>query len=165
VSLTEFDAMNATELSEGMIPMRLMKIILLCLVFSGLASGSNGQMVTNQPARFKTKVISYEGKIGSGDSAATVSPSSELTLPGTETNSQVVTSPGRESELTWSFVGRNKDKDVYHFTFTRMTKAGDSSKTTSSRECSFDGRQIVVFTDDLHTVVMENPSAEELKKK
>lgn len=145
--------------------MRLLKIILSWLMISGLVFGANGQIATNQPARFKTKVICYEGKIDSGDSSATVSPSPELTLPGTVTNTDVITSPGRESELTWTFVGQNKDKDVYHFSFTRMTRAGDSSRTTSSKECSFDGRQIIVFSDNLHTVVMESASPVDLKKK
>ena len=146
-----------------MIAMRFLKMILPGLVFSGLVFGANGQMVTNQPARFKTKVICYEGKMDSGDSSTGVNPSPEFTFPGTE-NKHEVTSPGRESELVWSFVGRNKNKDVYRFTFTRMTKAGDSSKTTTSKECLFDGSQIIVFSDDLHTVVMKSPSAEDLKK-
>jgi hypothetical protein len=66
-------------------------------------------------------------------------------------------------ELKWTFIGRNGSKDVWHFTFTRMTKAGSSDKTTTAREIQFDGKQIVVFKDDLHTVIMESPSTEDLK--
>jgi hypothetical protein len=39
-----------------------------------------------------------------------------------------------------------------------MTKAGSSGKVTTSKEIQFDGKQIIDFEDDLHTVVMESPS-------
>ena len=137
-----------------------MKILFLSLVLIGLTFCATAQISTNQPSRFKTKVISYEGKIGSGVNGSAVSfvPAD----PGTG-GGDTVTSPGHESELKWSFVGRNGDKDVYRFTFTRMTKAGSSNKTTTSKEVQFDGKQVIVFEDDLHTVVMESPGAEDLK--
>jgi len=137
-----------------------MKTILLSIVLAGLAFFADAQISTNQPSRFKTKVIAYEGKIGSGVNGSTVSfvPNN----PGTGW-SDTVTSPGQESELKWTFVGRNGDKDVYRFTFTRMTNVGTSNKSTTSKEIQFDGKQILVFEDELHAVVMESPSQEELK--
>jgi len=137
-----------------------MKIFLLSIVLFALTFCATAQISTNQPSRFKTKVVSYEGKIGSGVNGSVVSfvPND----PGTGGGDTVTTS-GHESELKWSFVGRNGDKDVYRFTFTRMTKVGSSNKTTTSKEIQFVGKQIIVFEDDLHTVVMESPSAEDLK--
>ena len=137
-----------------------MKIILLFIVLVCLTFCASAQISTNQPSRFKTKVISYEGKIWSGVNGSAVSfvPND----PGTS-ESDTVTTIGHESELKWTFAGRNGDKDVYRFTFTRMTKAGSSDKTTASKEIQFDGKQIIVFEDALHTVVMESPSAEDLK--
>ena len=78
-------------------------------------------------------------------------------------SSNTVTSPGHESKLEWTFIGRNGDKDVYRFTFTRKTKKDSSSQTTASKEVQFDGKKVIVFEDELHCVVMESPSAEDLK--
>lgn len=139
-----------------------MKTILLSLLLSGFVFSAGAQIVTNQPARFKTKIVSYEGKIGSSSFGSSINPSPELTAPGTEGTDEI-TSPGRESKLVWKFVGRNGGKDAYRFTFTRMIKAGVSFKTTDSKEISFDGRRIVVFQDDLHTVIIESPSEKELR--
>ena len=138
-----------------------MKTILFSFVLIGLTFCANAQLVTNQPSRLKTKVICYEGKIGSGVNGSAVGfvPND----PGTG-GSDTVTTSGHESELKWTFVGRNGDKDVYRFTFTRLTKAGSPNKTTSSKEVQFVGKQIIAFEDDLHTVVIESPSAEDLKK-
>jgi hypothetical protein len=137
-----------------------MKTFLLSIVSIALTCCATAQISTNQPSRFKTKVVSYEGKIGSGVNGRAVSfvPND----PGTGGGDTVTTS-GHESELKWSFVGRNGDKDVYHFTFTRMTKAGSSDKTTTLKEIQFDGKQIIVFEDDLHAVVMESQSEADLK--
>ena len=137
-----------------------MKIFLLSIILVGLAFCAGAQISTNQPSRFKTKVVSYEGKIGSGVNSSTVSfvPND----PGTGGDNTVTTS-GHESELKWTFSGRNGDKDVYRFTFTRMTNAGSANKTTASKEIQFDGKQIIVFEDELHAVVMESPGDEDLK--
>ena len=93
-------------------------------------------------------------------SSACLAPESIYPGNGVE---NTVTSPGRESELKCTFVARNGNKDVWHFTFTRMTKIGSSDTTTTSKEIQFDGKQIIVFKDNLHTVVMESPSAEDLE--
>jgi len=137
-----------------------MKTIVLAIILTALTFCATAQISTNQPSRFKTKVVAYEGKIGSGVNGSTVRfvPND----PGTG-ESDTVTTAGRESELKWTFVGRNGDTDVYRFTFTRMTKVGSLGKTTTSKKVQFGGKQIVVFEDELHTVVMESPSAEDLK--
>lgn len=139
-----------------------MKTILLSIVLIALTFCASAQIVTNQPARLKTKVISYEGKIGSGVKTTSIDLASDNTYPGGG-GGDANTTPGKEHELKWSFVGRNGDKDVYRFTFTRMTKASSSDKITTSKEVQFDGKQIIVFEDDLHAVVMESPSEKDLK--
>jgi hypothetical protein len=142
------------------------KTFFLSVVLVGLTFCANAQLSTNQPSRFKTKVISYEGKIGSGVNGSTTNFVPVNTGAG---GSDTVTSPGHESELKWTFVGRNGDKDVYWFTFTRTTTKTPSpgrttkDKITTAKEVQFDGKQIVVFKDELHLVVMESPSAEDLK--
>jgi hypothetical protein len=139
-----------------------MKSLLVTIVLLGIAFSATAQMVTNQPARFKNKVTCYDGKIGSGRSTCAIDPAVN-NYPGTTVTTSKVTSPGKESELSWTFVGRNGSKDVYRFTFARLTKPGASFKTTDSKEVQFEGKPIVVFEDALHAVVMESPSAEDLK--
>jgi hypothetical protein len=136
-----------------------MKSLFLSIVFVGLTLCASAQISTNQPARLNTKVVCYDSN-GSSSDAASFAPDSTYPGNGGEQN---ITSPGTARELKWTFVGRNGSKDVWRFTFTRMTKAGSSDKTTTAREIQFDGKQIVVFKDDLHTVIMESPSAEDLK--
>ena len=137
-----------------------MKTLLLSIVLVGLTFCASAQISTNEPSRFKIKIISYEGKEGSGVSSGTVSFVSEE--PGSG-GGNTVTSPGHESELKWSFVGRNGGKDVYRFTFKRMTKTGSSNQTTSSKDIQFAGEKIIVFQDELHCVVVESPSEADLK--
>jgi hypothetical protein len=139
-----------------------MKRLLVTMVLLGIAFSATAQMVTNQPARFKNKVTSYEGKIGSAASTGAIDYAVN-NYPGTTVTTDKVTSPGKESELKWTFVGRNGSKDVYRFTFTRLTKPSASFQTTDSKEVQFEGKPIVVFEDALHAVVMESPSAEDLK--
>jgi hypothetical protein len=139
-----------------------MKIILSSLLLLGSLIFTSGQIVTNQPARLKTKVVCYAGKIGSGVSGTSICPSPELISPG-DNATHSVTSPGYESDLKWVFLGRNGDKDVYRFGFTRRTKANSPDKTTTSKEVSFEGRRIIVFEDDLHAVIIESPSEQDLK--
>lgn len=145
-----------------------MKIILASLLLSGLVFSASAQIVTNQPARFKTKIVLHGGKAGQGGAVASAFDfAPEDTYPGKESPRKVLTvsTPGDELGLSWEFVGRNGDKDVYRFTFTRTTKMGASAKTTTSfsKEVEFDGHQSVIFEDDLHTVIIESPTEKELK--
>ena len=136
-----------------------MKPIFLFIVLISLTFCASAQISTNQPARLNTKVVCYDSG-GSSSDVASLAPDSTYPGNGGDDN---VTSPGMEHELKWTFVGRNGSKDVWYFTFTRMTKIGSSDKTTTSKEIQFDGKQIIVFKDDLHTVILESPSAEDLK--
>jgi hypothetical protein len=139
------------------------KTIFLSVVLFGLTFCATAQIETNQPARFQNKVISYEGKIGSGVSSSSMLLAPDGNYPG-NISSNTVTSPGHESKLEWVFIGRNGSKDVYLFTFTRKMKKDSSSQTTTSKEVQFVGKKVIVFEDELHCVVMESPSAEDLKK-
>ena len=138
-----------------------MKASAISIVLLVSIVGVSAQLVTNQPARLKFKLVSFEGKIGSGASNSTICPTPEALLPGNG-GGDTVTTPGRESDLQWKFVGRDRDRDVYDFTFTRATKTGSTEKTTTSKQVQFDGKQAVVFQDDLHTVVMESPTGADL---
>lgn len=131
---------------------------LLCLCLH-----ADAQLVTNQPARLAIKITSYEGKIGSGTCSTCLNPTPDAVFPG-NSGSDEVTSPGRESKLKWTFVGRNKEKDVYEISFTRKTKANSSDQRTDSKEIQFEGKKVVVFEDELHAVVMENPNEADLKQ-
>jgi hypothetical protein len=134
-----------------------MKAILISIALIGLTFCASAQISTNQPARLQTKIVCY----GSSSSSSVVALAPYSTHPGNGGEDDV-TSPGLEHKLKWTFVGRNGTKDVWHFTFTRMTKAGSSSQATDTKQIQFDGDQIVVFKDDLHTVIMESPGAEDL---
>ena len=137
-----------------------MKTLLLAVALFGMAFCASAQISTNEPSRFKIKVVSYQGKEGSGVSGSAMS--GVPNEPG-YVGSDTVTSPGHESELKWWFVGRNGGKDVYHFTCKRMPKSGSTNQTTSAKDVSFVGEKIIVFQDDLHCVVMETPGEDDLK--
>jgi hypothetical protein len=139
-----------------------MKAILTVLLLVGIGFSANAQLVTNVSARLKSKVVLIEAKSIGGAVMTSMSPSPAATAPGDEIK-DTGTSPGHEYELGWKFVGRIGDKDVYHFTFTRMTKAGSSARTTTSKDVSFDGKQTTVFEDELHVVMIESPTEAELK--
>jgi hypothetical protein len=140
-----------------------MKTIVAVIVLFLLTMGAYAQLTTNQPARREFKVIRFDGKIDSSIPASSdICSTPEAEMIGTS-HEDKETTPGHECDLKWKFIGRSNDTDVYQFTFTRMTKAGSSIQTTSSREVPFDGKRSVVFDDDLHTVVMESPSESDLK--
>ena len=141
-----------------------MKAILSLLLLVGFVFSAGAQIDTNKPARFKTKIVSYELKAGSGltnSSNTSLGPTPEEISPGAE-STDVITSPGRESELKWKYIGRMGGKDVYHFSFTRTEKNG-ATKTGSSKEVLFDGKQAVIFEDELHRVIIDSPSEQDLK--
>jgi len=139
-----------------------MKTILLFLVLVGLAFSGSAQNLTSQTtARLKFKVTCFEGKLNSGPSSICSEPD---TVSPSVIESIAITSSGMTNELTWAFVGRNKGKDVYRFSFRRLTKAGLSSQTAASKEVQFNGKQVIIFQDDLYRVVMESPTEDDLKK-
>ena len=63
--------------------------------------------------------------------------------------------PGRVSEITWSFVERRGDKDVYHFTRRLPLDAVDV--VTSSKDVEFNDRRVVIFKDEHQTILIEPP--------
>jgi hypothetical protein len=140
-----------------------MKVLLSFLLLLGFAFSAAAQIDTNKPARFKTKVVFNDARNNGGEVATSISPSPEGTAPGSEVK-DTGTSPGREYELAWKFLGQKGDKDIYRFTFTRMTKAGVLSKTTTSKVVAFNGKRLVVFDEELHEVILESPTESELKK-
>jgi hypothetical protein len=140
-----------------------MKTILFSIVLIGLTFCASAQLVTNQPARLKTKIVCGQHRLHQGGFGTAINAAPESTYLGNGGSDREI-SPGFEHELKWTFTGRSQGKDVYHFTFTRMTEAGSTNQTTTSKEVQFDGKQVIVFEDELHTVVMESPSAEDLKK-
>jgi hypothetical protein len=135
-----------------------MKTILLFLVLVGFVFSVSAQNLTSQTtARLKFKIACFEGKLNSGPSSICSEP--DTVFPGV-TESITIASPDM-IKLTCAFVGRNEDKDVYRFSIKHLTNAGLSTGT--SKEVQFDGKQVIVFQDDLYRVVMESPSAEDLK--
>lgn len=138
-----------------------MKTILLFLILVGFTFSGSAQNLTSQTtARLKFKVTCFEGKLDSGPSSICSEP---YTVSTGVVESIAITLSGMTNELTWGFVGRNEGKDVYRFSFKRMTKAGLSSQTAASKEVQFDGKQVIIFEDDLYRVVMESPTEEDLK--
>ena len=138
-----------------------MKTIVAVLFLVGFVFSAGAQGVdTNKPARFKTKVVcdSTKGSLGITGSMA---PTPGAISPGTE-YTDAGTNPGREYELKWKYIGRQGNKDLYHFTFTRVTKAGETGKTTDIKDVLFDGHPMKIFEDDLHKVTIESPSEKDL---
>ena len=140
-----------------------MKTIAISIFLLGTIFCASAQLVTNEPARLKWQISWFEGTTNSGTCGHTITFQPDSIHFG-DSGADILTSRGREHELKWTFIGRNDNKDVYRFTFHRMTKAGSPEKSFTSKDIQFDGKRTVVFRDDLHTVVMETPSAEESKK-
>ena len=63
--------------------------------------------------------------------------------------------PGQVSEITWSFVERRGDKDVYHFT--RRFPADAADAAVSSKDVEFSDQRVVIFTDTHQTILIEPP--------
>jgi len=139
-----------------------MKTIIVSTVLFALTFHATAQLVTNQPARLKWKVEWSEGKINSGTGGNSVNLAPENINFGNG-GEDTCTSPGWEHDLKWTFIGRNREKDVYRFTFARKTKKDSSSQTTTSKDIQFDGKRVIVFEDELHTIVMESPNEIDLK--
>jgi hypothetical protein len=140
-----------------------MKTIWFILLLVGVAFSATAQIDTNKPARFKTKIVLSEGKNGADGSSISINPSPEGMSSGNEVT-DAGTTVGREYELKSKYIGRAGDKDFYHFTFTRMTKAGSSAKTNTSKDILFNGTKATLFEDELHKVTIETPSEKDLKK-
>ena len=137
-----------------------MKTTLAILFLAGFVFAAGAQSVdTNKPARFKTKVTMFQTRNGS---TVSLNPSPQTTSPGAE-ETDTGTSAGREYELKYKYIGRQGGKDLYHFTFTRRTKAGSTDKRTDTKDILFDGHPVKIFEDDLHKVTIETPSEKELK--
>jgi hypothetical protein len=138
-----------------------MKTTLAILFLAGFVFATGAQNVdTNQPARFKVKVVNDSTKGSLGVTTA-IAPIPEAISPGTE-NTDVGTNLGKEYELKWKYIGRSGSKDLYHFSFTRMTKAGALGKTTETKDVLFDGHRAKLFEDDLHIVIIDSPSQKDL---
>lgn len=103
--------------------------------------------------RFKAQVVCFNGAVNHAGSCtgACFQPDGTLHAEGKLTCGI----PGQVSEITWSFVARHGDKDVYHFT--RRFPAEASEAAVSSKDVEFNKDQIVVFKDDRQTILMEPP--------
>lgn len=138
-------------------------VILVSSLFSvltALGSGSTNKIT----ARFPYKIISWEGKEGSGASVAEVVPDPS-TVTTNSSGIHTSTTPGQEYELRPAFVGHAGKKDVYRFIY-KHPKGGTNSnqQVTTSKDVQFDGSRMVVFQDEQRTIVMTTPTVEDLKQ-
>ena len=63
--------------------------------------------------------------------------------------------PGQISEITWSFVRRHDNMDVY--SFTRRFPVDTASVLTSHKEVEFSTQRVLVFQDAHQAIVIEPP--------
>ncbi len=112
-----------------------------------------GNVSTNETARFKARVVCFNGKLDSRSSCAAVNfqPDGALHPTGKLTCGY----PGKVSEIEWSFLGRKGDKDVYRFT--RRFPEDTSGTSSSSKTVNFGNLRLVVFQDKFQVVVIEPP--------
>jgi len=137
-----------------------MRTIIALLLLVGVTFSVPAQLATNVSAQFKTRVICKTGF----STTVTANPSPASTSVGFESK-DIGTSPGHEYQLVWKFMGRKNDKDVYHFTFTRTTKAEGTSRiqTTASKDVPFGGHLVTIFKDDNFTITFDTPAEKDSK--
>jgi hypothetical protein len=139
-----------------------MKTISVIAVLA-LALQAGAELITNLPARLACKV-EWHDKGSTGTGGSSVDPSPGAIYPGNSME-DTCTTRGYEYDLKWAFLGRDGNHDVYRFTFIRDTKqrGGPPIQTTTTKDVPFDGKEVVVFDDDLHTVIMKSPDQSDLQ--
>ncbi len=140
-----------------------MKTIVFFLALLGLTLGVTAQISASESARVKTKVSCFEGIANPTVVGVGINLTPETTFPNKPENNNIATRGPRASELTWKFIWREKEYDVYRFTFKRFTEPGATNQVTTTKDVRFNGKKMVVFKDLLHTVVLEIPNDEDLK--
>jgi len=141
-----------------------MKTLLVSILLSGLVLSASAQLITNVTSKLKTKITLIEGKgTKHGSSAAYINLVTEGKFKP-DARDKIIKGTRDSSELHYRLLGKNQGKDIYHFSFTRFTTTNSTSNTTTSKEVQFDGKRVVVFEDELHTVIMESPSPADLKE-
>jgi hypothetical protein len=137
-----------------------MRAIIALLLLIGFGFSATAQLGTNVSAQYKTRVVCKTGS----SSTITINPSPASTSAGFESK-DIGTSVGHEYQLIWKFMGRKNDKDVYHFTFARTTKAEGTSRiqATTSKNILFDGHSVTIFKDDNFTVTCDMPTEKKVE--
>ena len=101
--------------------------------------------------RFKAQVACFNGAVDHGSSCTGTCFQPDGTM---HTDGKMTCGiPGQVSEITWAFVERRGDKDVYHFTRRFPTDAADVA--VSSKDVEFGDQRVVVFTDEHQTILIE----------
>lgn len=138
-------------------------IFVIALLALALQAGA--ELITNLPARLAWK-MEYHQKSDPGINGTDVNPSPGAIYPGNSME-DTCTTRGHEYDLKWAFLGRDGNHDVYRFTFIRDTKqrGGPPVQTTTTKDVEFDGKEVVVFDDDLHTVIMKSPDQSDLQSR
>lgn len=126
----------------------------LSSVLTALGSGSTNEVA----ARFPYKIMTWEGKEGSGVSVEEiVTEPSTVTTNGT--SKHVSTTPGQEHELQCVFTGHAGTRDVYRFTYKHPVDGTNVlQQVIASKEVKFDGTRLVVFEDARRIIVMSSPT-------
>ena len=103
--------------------------------------------------RFKARVACFNGDLDVSSFCSGTSYGADGTL---HTGGKMTCGiPGRVSEITWSFVGRHGDRDVYSFARRFPVDAADVS--TSRKEVEFSTRRVLVFQDEHQAIVIDPP--------
>ena len=128
-----------------------------------MAGNTLAQISTSEPARLKTKVSCFDGATNARVVNVGINLAPETIFPNKLQNNRLTARSPQPSELTWKFMWRENEFDVYRFTFTRFPEPGATEPVTTSRDVKFNGKKTVVFKDKLHTVLLEIPNADDLK--
>jgi hypothetical protein len=139
-----------------------MKTIAVVLGLCAIGLRAEAQLVTNQPARYPCKIVCFE-KANPGIRDTCINPTPDSVNPG-DHGEETCTSSESGYTLKWRFAGRNRDGDVYDYTFGHSTDPGDPSlQTDAFKEIQFNGKPMVVFDDAFYQVLMKSPDPEDLK--
>jgi hypothetical protein len=130
--------------------------ILLLVCFT---SGTNAATPAADAPRYATHIICFMGALDSRSSCSTtIFPLDDASR---STNEMTCGLPGKVSEIVWKFVRRHGDKDVYQFK--RTFPFDTAAASTTMKTVEFGNSRVIVFQDAAQAIVIEPPTADELR--
>jgi len=139
------------------------RVAILVVTLSSLLVASGADSSHEVTARFPYKIMTWEGKEGSGVSAGEIV-TEPYTVTTNSASTHTSTTAGQEQELQWAFTGQAGKQDVYRFTYKRPVDGTNLlQQVITSKEVNFNGARLVVFEDARRIIVMSLPTEADLK--
>ena len=120
-------------------------------------AAANVQPTMSSP-HYAAELFCYVGKIGSRtNSHIIISNPNKETNPNLKINSQSISCGYSDmvSKISWKFIQHKENKDIY--SFKRIFPVDASERSTTSKVVEYEGKEIIIFKDECHVVVLDTP--------